>query len=440
MRPVRSGDDGLAGSTSDDDGIRKKYTIVGVSSVKKPSRPQMMRTNSGGHEPTTHIPPLNLEPLQEQMSTLSHYGSSSHGKPPARPSSLSVVGPPPTDRELWAQQQQQPQPYGGIQSNSNSASRRPSATFYNPQQMIGGSSQPTNHGGHSPLPSSRRPSSASAASNTSGGGSVGSSGNIAQQFGGGSGRNPGSSSCSGVVNSNTLAAGGTSNRSFGTKVSGGISEDWFDGEVELDQEQLDAQELQREVLRAVMETAASRKAARGEVDARFFVFGQCQKLNRPKPLRRYLRCDPSLATVRAIEQGYAAAEGQTPLHVAARFGNIETMKILLEDPTPTVPSTTPSTAAITATPSTSSSNTTGTAIAPPVLGLITPNKEKKPRISLWIRDIYGKTPLHVAAENGQKEMCEYLRQLMREEKGIDPIGVYAPTDLSGTWCRNIVLT
>jgi len=52
------------------------------------------------------------------------------------------------------------------------------------------------------------------------------------------------------------------------------------------------------------------------------------------------------------------------------------------------------------------------------------------RLSSWVRDCQGKTPLHIAAENGCVEACKFLKETMKLE-GPSPVGIHAPTDLSG---------
>jgi serine/threonine protein phosphatase PrpC/ankyrin repeat protein len=117
---------------------------------------------------------------------------------------------------------------------------------------------------------------------------------------------------------------------------------------------------------------------------RYEVVKLCQVFDEKK-LRRWLIFDPTLATCRT-NFDKLAPDGYTPLHVAAKFGNIPALKVLFE-----------------------------------VEG-----------VSAWIRDLQGRTPLHIAAGKGKEECCSYLRKKMASEPGkFDPVGVNAPIDLGG---------
>jgi hypothetical protein len=145
----------------------------------------------------------------------------------------------------------------------------------------------------------------------------------------------------------------------------------------------DEAEMRQAVLQAAAQTAAAMQSNRDDFEARRLMVRNCQKLNEPH-LRKLLTFDPSLAMSRTTEMGNLAVDGQTPLHVAASFGNTAALKVMVE---------------------------------------------KGEGVSLWVRDLQGRTPLHVAAEKGQQETCEYLRQAMQAEKNKDPIGEHAPIDL-----------
>ena len=52
-------------------------------------------------------------------------------------------------------------------------------------------------------------------------------------------------------------------------------------------------------------------------------------------------------------------------------------------------------------------------------------------MSVWDVDIYGRTPLHLAAAANKDKTCKYLRNKMCEERNIDPVGDRAPVDIAG---------
>ena len=139
---------------------------------------------------------------------------------------------------------------------------------------------------------------------------------------------------------------------------------------------------------AAAQTALAMQSNRDDFEARRLMVRNCQRLNETH-LRKLIAFDPRLITSRTTEMGNLAVDGQTPLHVAAAFGNVEALKVMVE---------------------------LGAAAG---LGA-----------SLWVRDLQGRTPLHVAAEKGQQETCAYLREAMRAEKHRDPVGEHAPTDLA----------
>jgi serine/threonine protein phosphatase PrpC len=148
-------------------------------------------------------------------------------------------------------------------------------------------------------------------------------------------------------------------------------------------------DLAFEILQAAQDTAKAKiSLTTEEFDARRNVINCCQKYNESK-LKAYLTYDSSLSVTRLCDMGNLAADGQTPLHVAASFGSIPALKLLLEMGDPSI-------------------------------------------TTIWIRDLQGRTPLHLAAEGGHVEACQFLRQKMKEEKGVDPVGVNAPIDLGGT--------
>ena len=144
-------------------------------------------------------------------------------------------------------------------------------------------------------------------------------------------------------------------------------------------------------LSAAVETAASLRSPPQDADIRRILFKCCQQIDDPnKPekvllqrLRDLLSTQPLLANVRAADQGNIAADGSTPLHCAARWGNIPVIRALLSE-------------------------------CPEV------------SVSSWAVDLQGRTALHLAAEYGHEEAVEVLRRAMTEERSLDPIGAQAP--------------
>jgi serine/threonine protein phosphatase PrpC len=168
--------------------------------------------------------------------------------------------------------------------------------------------------------------------------------------------------------------------------SGGSSKgDNADDDADGGEEEVELRELREAVMAAATETALAMSTFESN-DVRWQVVRQCQTCNEVQ-LRKLLEFDPSLATCRA-NFDKLGPDGYTPLHVAAHFNNIKALRILFE-----------------------------------IDG-----------VSAWIRDLQGRTPLHIAAGRGHDEVCAYLRERMANEGGgkRDPVGVDAPVDLAGS--------
>ena len=136
--------------------------------------------------------------------------------------------------------------------------------------------------------------------------------------------------------------------------------------------------------------------------SRFEFFRSCQEKSLINKLKASLEEDPTLANIRQTKG--EIYHGQTPLHTAAMHANIEAIKVLLNSK----------------------------------------------RVSAWARDLYGRTPLHLVSihlhlQGSIAKMpidtvlacCRLLRDAMIRERGIDPVGVNAPTDLAGmySYCK-----
>lgn len=116
------------------------------------------------------------------------------------------------------------------------------------------------------------------------------------------------------------------------------------------------------------------KAKRGTGNFQFM----CEKLDR----------QPSLARSRYGNwPGVLCYDGATPLHLAAKEGNCDAIRELLD----------------------------------------------RKEVSSWVRDMQGRTPLHLATreESKNEAACLLLKEYMIAETGVDPTGVNAPRDLLG---------
>lgn len=160
---------------------------------------------------------------------------------------------------------------------------------------------------------------------------------------------------------------------------------------------------QARLLEAAQETAEVYSLTTEEFEARRQIVRYCQKFNE-KAITQYLTYDPSLPMARLADMGALAVDGQTPLHVAARFNNLEALQLFSK------------------------------------LGQ---------KVSYWVIDLQGRTPLHVAAEYQHDGVCAYLKAQMKAEmvayheahnggdkrlaeaQAHSPVGVFAPVDLGG---------
>ena len=149
--------------------------------------------------------------------------------------------------------------------------------------------------------------------------------------------------------------------------------------------------LENEVATAAKETASCLTNNDQYPDSlsRFEFFRYCEQKALINKLKQSLKDDPSLAKIR--QTTFNKNHGQTPLHTAALYGNIEAVKLLLESSL----------------------------------------------VSSWSRDLYGRTPLHVASiatlppQEDVLICCTILKEAMIKERGVDPTGQQAPVDLAG---------
>ena len=146
--------------------------------------------------------------------------------------------------------------------------------------------------------------------------------------------------------------------------------------------------LHTDVIQAAKETAKSFKSEPSETQHRNEIFKACQQVSNPSlvdSMMAKIELYPHLATCRASGIGTVAADGATPLHVAAAWGNLKAIQALLN----------------------------------------------APGVSVWTRDLQGRLPLHLAAEMNRSEVCSVLLTAMRLDSQRDLVGEDAPVDLAG---------
>lgn len=187
----------------------------------------------------------------------------------------------------------------------------------------------------------------------------------------------------------------------------------FDEDTNIDP---DKEEMENLVLQAALETNSTDIDQDVNRDAITAIFNVCSTLvlqkneteeqrekgrlnmeNKLKVIRGYLEKQPELVMCRFSTFGHSnARDGQTPLHVAAAHNNVAIMKLFL----------------------------------------------KVPNVSLWVRDLQGRTPLHCAVDTDNlkksdvlntdtTEMCRLLKTHMAKERNQDPVGRHAPLDITG---------
>lgn len=148
-------------------------------------------------------------------------------------------------------------------------------------------------------------------------------------------------------------------------------------------DEIERRNLHNAIIAAAEQTAASNYLVAKEKD-KIFNFGialTAKTVNLDK-YKKLLQADPKLVKCRNYFEKY---NGMLLTHIAAMHGHTKVLEVL-----------------------TSEYN-----------------------MSLWDVDIYGRTPLHLAAAANKDETCKYLRKKMNEERNIDPVGDHAPLDAAG---------
>lgn len=150
----------------------------------------------------------------------------------------------------------------------------------------------------------------------------------------------------------------------------------------------DVERMHADIVQAAKETAKWFKSDLSEKQLRHDIFKACQQVSNPSlvdGMISKIEMYPHLATCRAANISTFAADGATPLHVAAAWGNLKAIEALLN----------------------------------------------APGVSVWTRDLQGRLPLHLAAEMNRPEVCSVLLTAMRIDSQRDLVGEDAPVDLAG---------
>ena len=150
-------------------------------------------------------------------------------------------------------------------------------------------------------------------------------------------------------------------------------------------------EMKVAILDAAKDTAESIRGSIDRWNNTRYIVQACQNMDKEKTklikINNLLQADPKLTSYRLNKLGdnISNLDGWCPMHCAAYYNRIDVVQVLLDN-----------------------------------------------GASTWSRDLQGRTPLHIAAERGHEEMCEFLKEQMSKERNIVPIGENAPTDLGGT--------
>lgn len=189
-------------------------------------------------------------------------------------------------------------------------------------------------------------------------------------------------------------------------------------------------ELTQAITQAAQETAYAKVSLTSEeYEIRWNFCRALQKSFDAKALKNFIAYDPTLPLTRLYDLSALAEDGQTPLHIAAKFGAHQAIKLFAEMSQE---------AANAAVAAATAAVHEGEEKSEVQEGSVNPSAAAATSIpsivfSVWVRDLQGRTPLHLAAEHGQIETCKLLRELMKQERpDQDPVGINAPVDMGGT--------
>lgn len=160
--------------------------------------------------------------------------------------------------------------------------------------------------------------------------------------------------------------------------------------------------LDEQVLSAAKGTAQAMRSSTDVWEKQKKFFQLCSSLKplsekQQKKLVSMLEKNPTFANSYSTNMAPSIPDGFTPIHAAAKAGNMEAMKILIQ----------------------SERDQRG-------------YDNDSELLCIRLTDLQGRTPLHIASEQGHCEIINFLREAHKEGRdGFDPVGEQAPEDMCG---------
>jgi serine/threonine protein phosphatase PrpC len=153
--------------------------------------------------------------------------------------------------------------------------------------------------------------------------------------------------------------------------------------------QVESEELRLSVMDAASETALVQQLSSADFNRRYELVRQIQD-KKHNALKISLENDPSLSVCRLADMGGLATDGFTPLHLAAQYDNLDALEVLVSFSQLHFASSESATA------------------SQDGIGLR--------QCVCWMRDLQGRTPLHIAAMHNSVKAATWLRRQMRIER------------------------
>lgn len=150
----------------------------------------------------------------------------------------------------------------------------------------------------------------------------------------------------------------------------------------------EAEEVREEVLHAARDTACAWQVTTEDFNLRYNFVRAIQNKNKLKDLQMYLAQEPRLPWLRLADMGgELVSNGFTGVHVAAQYDNVNALELFAAH-----------------------------RCSIPVEDDGDEEGEEVRRVSFWVRDLQGRTPLHIAAMHNSSRACVWLRRQMRLER------------------------